>query len=127
MDNYNLARIEALRNTAVKPALSYEEFYYHFYHRYAQIQDQGTFNERFTIRLWDDIVNSADDMIAGNKVTVSAAAGIAVENATEDIYVYNAAGSLIDVKNGGNVTFALPQGSYVVKVGNDSFKVSVTR
>ncbi len=90
--------------------------------------EQGTFNERFTIRLWDDIVNSADDMIAENKVTVSAAAGgIAVENAAEDIYVYNAAGSLIDVKNGGNVTFALPQGIYVVKVGNDSFKVSVTR
>lgn len=90
--------------------------------------EQGTFNERFTIRLWDDIVNSADDMIAENKVTVSAAAGgIAVENATEDIYVYNAAGSLIDVKNGGSVTFALPQGIYVVKVGNDSFKVSVTR
>lgn len=89
--------------------------------------EQGTFNERFTIRLWDDIVNSADDMIAENKVTVSAAGGIAVENATEDIYVYNAAGSLVDVKNGGNVTFALPQGIYVVKVGNDSFKVSVTR
>ena len=47
MNSRNLARIEALRNAAVKPVLSYEEFYYHFYHRYAQIQDQATFHERY--------------------------------------------------------------------------------
>jgi len=47
MDRYNLDRIENLRAAAVKPVLSYEEFYYHFYHRYAQIQNQGTFNERY--------------------------------------------------------------------------------
>lgn len=47
MDSRNLARIEKLRNAAVKPVLSYEEFYYHFYRRYDQIKEQGTFHERY--------------------------------------------------------------------------------
>lgn len=90
--------------------------------------EQGMFNDRFTIRLWDDIVNGVDETVSGNNVTVSAASdGIVVMNATEDVYVYNTAGSLMDVKSGDSVFFSLPQGMYVVKVGNESYKISVTR
>lgn len=90
--------------------------------------EQGMFNDRFTIRLWNDIVNGVDETVSGNKVTVSAASdGIVVMNATEDVYVYNTAGSLMDVKSGDSVFFSLPKGMYVVKVGNESYKISVTR
>ena len=47
MDQYNSLRIERLRDAAVEPVISYEEFYFHFYRRHSENESLGSREARY--------------------------------------------------------------------------------
>ena len=94
---------------------------------YTFIAEAGSCADRFAIRLQGGVVDAMDAAMAGEVEVCATAYGISVANATAPVYIYNAAGSLIDTKNGNVVTFDLPQGFYVVKTGDKVHKVTVKK
>jgi hypothetical protein len=44
-----------------------------------------------------------------------------------NVELYNVAGALVATDNGENVAFDVPQGVYVVKVNNISYKIVVAK
>lgn len=92
---------------------------------YAFTAEAGTFTDRFEIRLKrTGVVDGIEAVTAELKVEATAD-GISVSNATTPIYIYSATGALVDAKVGSDVTFDVPQGVYVVKVGDNVHKVVV--
>ena len=47
MDGKNRERIERLRNAAVEPYISCDEFYFNFYRRYAENEQLGVREKRY--------------------------------------------------------------------------------
>ncbi len=92
---------------------------------YAFTAEAGTFTDRFEIRMKRTGVVDGIEAVAAELKVEATADGISVSNATTPIYIYNSTGALIDIKTGNAVTFDVPQGVYVVKVGDNVHKVVV--
>jgi len=92
---------------------------------YAFTAEAGTFTDRFEIRLKRTGVVDGIEAVAAELKVEATADGISVSNATTPIYIYSATGALVDTKVGSDVTFDVPQGVYVVKVGDNVHKVVV--
>ena len=92
---------------------------------YAFTAEAGTFTDRFEIRLKRTGVVDGIEAVAAELKVEATADGISVSNATTPIYIYSATGALVDTKVGSAVTFDVPQGVYVVKVGDNVHKVVV--
>ncbi len=92
---------------------------------YAFTTEAGTFTDRFEIRMKRTGVVDGIEAVAAELKVEATADGISVSNATTPICIYNATGALIDIKTGNAVTFDVPQGVYVVKVGDNVHKVVV--
>jgi hypothetical protein len=89
--------------------------------------EAGTYTDRFEIRMKRTGETSITEATA-TEVKVAAESGaITIVNATETIYVYNAAGALVATVNEKAATIEVAPGIYVVKVGEKAHKVSVVK
>lgn len=89
--------------------------------------EAGTYTERFEIRMKRTGETSITEATA-TEVKVAAESGaITIVNATETIYIYNAAGALVATANDKAATIEVAPGIYVVKVGEKAHKVSVVK
>ena len=92
---------------------------------YAFTAEAGTFTDRFEIHMKRTGVVDGIEAVAAELTIEATAEGISVSNATTPIYIYSTTGALVGAKVGSAVTFDVPQGVYVVKVGDNVHKVVV--
>lgn len=94
---------------------------------YTFTADAGTYTDRFEIRM-KRIGETSITEATATEVKVAAESGaITIVNATETIYIYNAAGALVATVNDNAATIEVEPGIYVVKVGEKAHKVSVVK
>ena len=88
----------------------------------------GTHNNRFAIRMNENgTVNGIETTPTAALLINATEGGICVSHAPTSVMLYTLTGTLVGNKCGEDIRFNVPQGVYIVKVGNSTYKVSVTQ
>jgi hypothetical protein len=95
---------------------------------YTFAAEAGTHCNRFAIRMNDNgMVNDIETALTAALSISNTGNGICITNAPGSVMLYTLTGTLVGSKSGNVVRFNVPQGVYVVKAGNMTYKVSVTQ
>lgn len=92
---------------------------------YTFTTEAGTFTDRFVVCMKSGVADGIENAV--NVEIVTAEGLISIRHASAQVQIYDAAGALIGTKSGEDVTFEVPSGIYMVKVGSEVHKVSVMK